>query len=71
MRLYNWCSNAMMLVMSVIMIVLLMILMINSPPANFRSYDCSMAEFHPDYPVKVKQACREQLRQQYLKENTK
>lgn len=22
-------------------------------------YDCSMAEWHPDYPPKVKEACRE------------
>jgi uncharacterized membrane protein YphA (DoxX/SURF4 family) len=21
-------------------------------------YDCSMAEFHPDYPVKVREECR-------------
>ena len=21
-------------------------------------YDCTMAEFHPDYPPKVKEACR-------------
>lgn len=22
-------------------------------------YNCDMAEFHPDYPVKVREACRE------------
>jgi len=22
-------------------------------------YDCTVAEFHPDYPPKVRQACRE------------
>lgn len=22
-------------------------------------YDCSMSEFHPDYPIKVKEACRD------------
>lgn len=22
-------------------------------------YDCSIAEFHPDYPLEVKQACRQ------------
>jgi hypothetical protein len=26
---------------------------------NERKYDCSMAAFHPDYPVEVKQKCRE------------
>jgi hypothetical protein len=24
-----------------------------------KRYDCSMAEFHPDYPPKVRQLCRE------------
>ena len=24
-----------------------------------RVYDCRVAEFHPDYPPKVRQACRE------------
>jgi hypothetical protein len=23
-----------------------------------RTYDCGMAEFHPDYPAKVKEECR-------------
>jgi hypothetical protein len=22
-------------------------------------YDCTMSEFHPDYPIKVREACRE------------
>jgi hypothetical protein len=22
-------------------------------------YNCSMSEFHPDYPIKVKEACRD------------
>jgi hypothetical protein len=29
-------------------------------------YDCSMAEFHPDYPIKVKEECRK-LRQENIK----
>jgi len=61
---YMWFSNAITLVLIIVMVVLLMGLLVNSPPANFRSYDCSMAEFHPDYPAKVKQACREQFKQQ-------
>ena len=27
-----------------------------------RVYDCTMVEFHPDYPADVKAACREILR---------
>lgn len=30
-----------------------------------RVYDCSLAEFHPDYPVEVKNKCR-QIRSQKL-----
>jgi hypothetical protein len=67
MRWYAWVSNIVLLSLISLMIFLVVGLAINSPPANFRSYDCSMAEFHPDYPVKVKQACREQLRQQMEK----
>jgi hypothetical protein len=26
---------------------------------NARTYNCDMAEFHPDYPPEVKQKCRE------------
>lgn len=28
-------------------------------PTTGRTYDCSMAEFHPDYPAEVKRKCRE------------
>ncbi len=27
-----------------------------------RVYDCRMVEFHPDYPPKVREACREIMR---------
>lgn len=28
-------------------------------PANeYKIYDCSLAEFHPDYPAEVKEECR-------------
>jgi hypothetical protein len=26
---------------------------------SYRVYNCDLAEFHPDYPVAVKQKCRE------------
>ena len=26
-------------------------------------YDCTVAEFHPDYPPKVRQACREIMKE--------
>lgn len=67
MKAYTWFSNILIVLLVLLMSVLVIGLMIHSPPANFRSYDCSMAEFHPDYPVKVKQACREQFRKQMEK----
>lgn len=27
-------------------------------------YDCTLAEWHPDYPVKIREACRELRRSQ-------
>lgn len=67
MRSYQWVNNIITVILYVSLVVLLFGLIVHSPPANFRSYDCSMAEFHPDYPVKVKQACREQFKQQMEK----
>jgi hypothetical protein len=29
----------------------------NNLPSG-RTYDCSIAEFHPDYPLQVKEECR-------------
>jgi hypothetical protein len=61
---YKWINNIITVLLYIGLVVLLFGLVVHAPPANFRSYDCSMAEFHPDYPVKVKQACREQFKQQ-------
>lgn len=32
----------------------------NAPTGKY--YDCSMADWHPDFPIKVKEACREKRR---------
>jgi len=40
-------------------IVLLILLSIIPGPPEDRYYDCTIAEFHPDYPLEVKQACRQ------------
>ena len=34
-----------------------------------RVYDCRVAEFHPDYPPKVRDACREIIRNQLKTES--
>lgn len=31
---------------------------INTHPHMIVKYDCSIAEFHPDYPIAVKEGCR-------------
>lgn len=28
------------------------------PAPQEKIYDCSLAEFHPDYPIEVREACR-------------
>ncbi len=34
-----------------------------------RVYDCRVAEFHPDYPPKVRDACREIMRERIKSES--
>jgi hypothetical protein len=29
-----------------------------TPQEEYRVYDCSLAEFHPDYPPQVREECR-------------
>lgn len=29
-----------------------------TPREQYRVYDCSLAEFHPDYPLAVREECR-------------
>jgi len=41
--------------------VMLAWLVAPSAPAQ-RVYDCSLAEFHLDYPSKVREACREMMK---------
>jgi len=48
-------------VIAVVAIIGLLLLLEQIPAGNSsqgRYYDCSMAEWHPDFPVKVKEACR-------------
>ncbi len=37
-----------------------------TPAEQYRVYDCSLAEFHPDYPIEVREECRK-IRQQSTK----
>jgi hypothetical protein len=51
------------LIISVALIAILVYAMIAIGLPTGTTYNCSIAEFHPDYPVQVKEACRE-LRKQ-------
>jgi hypothetical protein len=51
------------LIISAVLIAILVYTMIVIELPTGKTYDCSLAEFHPDYPVRVKEACRD-LRKQ-------
>jgi hypothetical protein len=42
----------------VLIVIIFLILMSDQPMHGLKKYDCSIAEFSPDYPVQVKEACR-------------
>ena len=42
----------------VLCLVMIGIVFFNSDLPNRQYYDCSIAEFHPDYPIQVKEECR-------------
>lgn len=39
-------------------IVLAWVIRLVTPQEHYRVYDCSLAEFHPDYPPQVREECR-------------
>ena len=41
-----------------LLLAMIGIIVFNSDMPNRQYYDCSMAEFHPDYPQQVKEECR-------------
>ena len=45
------------LIAVVLLIACTMLLIFDDSPREVR-YDCSIAEFHPDYPKEVKEQCR-------------
>jgi uncharacterized protein YebE (UPF0316 family) len=36
---------------------------------EYRVYDCSMSEWHPDIPIDVKEECRKRRHQDWKKQN--
>jgi len=60
-------KNVLFAVIAVIVAVALAwLLWLVTPYEQYRVYDCSLAEFHPDYPVEVREECRK-IRQQSTK----
>jgi hypothetical protein len=47
-------------------VALAWLLWLVTPQEDYRVYDCSLAEFHPDYPREVREECRK-IRQQSTK----
>lgn len=45
-------------------IVLAWLIWLVTPQEHYRVYDCSLAEFHPDYPPQVREECRRIRRDQ-------
>jgi len=42
----------------IVAVVLAWVLWLVTPYEGYRVYDCSLAEFHPDYPPAVREECR-------------
>ena len=42
----------------IIAVTLAWVLWLIAPNEGYRVYDCSLAEFHPDYPPAVREECR-------------
>jgi hypothetical protein len=47
-------------------VVLAWVLWLFTPSERYRVYDCSLAEFHPDYPQAVREECRKLKRTGYV-----
>ena len=40
--------------------------LIITPPQKSRTYDCSLSEISPDYPIEVKEGCRKLRAENFL-----
>ena len=57
---------ALVVIACVIAVGLAWLLWLVTPEEQYKVYDCSLAEFHPDYPPAVREECRK-IRQQSTK----
>jgi hypothetical protein len=49
---------ALIIIACMVAVVLTWVLWLIIPRESYRVYDCSLAEFHPDYPPAVREECR-------------
>ena len=49
---------ALVIIASMLTVVLAWVLWLFAPSEGYKAYDCSLAEFHPDYPKEVREECR-------------
>ena len=49
---------ALIIIACTVAVVLTWMLWLIIPRESYRVYDCSLAEFHPDYPPAVREECR-------------
>jgi uncharacterized short protein YbdD (DUF466 family) len=52
----KWAVTFIVLLLTTVGIILTVLDMI--PMVDYKVYDCSMSEFHPDFPTDVREECR-------------
>ena len=53
----KWIINTLAVIGGIGLVLIILALI---PVPEYKVYDCSMAEFHPDYPPDVREQCRKQ-----------
>ena len=56
------------ILITVIFIMLYVMLFTDISGSRVHVYDCSLAEISPDYPIEVKEECRNLRKQEYQKQ---
>jgi len=56
------------ILVTVLFVMIYVILFTDISDNRMRVYDCSLAEISPDYPLEVKEECRNLRKQEYQKQ---
>jgi hypothetical protein len=66
-KLYNLLKqNALSIVIMAVLVGITVWGMRHSPQA--KTYHCDLAEFHPDFPIRAREECRQLRREQHAKD---